>query len=106
MQVELAQNLAYRNMTISDFIQRLRKRRICGMDATLIILAKMWGVNIGVVTDHELWLSADVDCAEQVHILLGTNTAMTFYSIGISFFLCNIITNMLCFLYISYHKFS
>lgn len=80
--MELAQNLAYRNMSITDFIQRLRKCRICGMDVSLIVLAKMWGVTIGVVTDHELWLSDDVECADQVQILLGTQTAMTFYSIG------------------------
>lgn len=80
--MELAQNLAYRNMNITDYIQRLRKGRICGMDVSLIILARMWGVIIGVVTDHELWLSDEVDCADEVHILLGTNTAMTFYSIG------------------------
>lgn len=81
----MATNLKYRQMTISEYIDRIRRARICGMEITLMILARMWGVVIAVITDQELWLSANVDSPDNVHIILGTQRGQSFYSTGLSF---------------------
>lgn len=72
-------------MTVENYIERMRKGTICGMDITLLVFSRMWGVTFGVITDHEIWLSNDVDHPEQVDILLGTQRALTFYNIGTCF---------------------
>ena len=70
----LSENLGYRNMTLSEYIDSMKYTPTCGFDITLLILSIMFKVNVLVVRSDFLWVSGSIPPNQcEIVLVQGSN---------------------------------